>query len=90
MERDTFIFRENRFQVYHYILDIIDTKLFKPPLVVEKKSAPKNVIVVDFVNKGLDDIHLSKIFRSEEVIQLLPEELKEEDEIPVSTVKSDP
>ena len=65
-------------------------QLFKPPLVVEKKSAPKNVIVVDFVNKGLDDIHLSKIFRSEEVIQLLPEELKEEDEIPVSTVKLDP
>ena len=90
MERDTFIFLENRFQVYHYIMDIIDTKLFKPPLVVEKKSAPKNVIVVDFVNKGLDDIHLSKIFRSKEVIQLLPEQLKEEDEIPVSTVKLDP
>ena len=90
MERDTFTFIENKFQVYHYILDIIDTKLLKPEVVVEKKAAPKNVIVIDFVNKGLDDIHLSKIFRSQEVTELLPEALKAEDEIPVSTMKLNP
>ncbi len=87
MERDTYTFIENRFQVYHYILDIIDSKFLKPEVTVQKKSAPKNVVVIEFVNKGLDDIHLSKIFRSTEVTSLLPEPLRAEDEIPVSTMK---
>ena len=71
LERDTFTFYENRFQWYHYILDIIDTKFLSPPE-IKKKTIRKNVVTIDFVNKGLDDIHVSKIFRSPEVISLLP------------------
>ena len=90
MERDSFTFVEKRFQVYHYISDIIDTKFLKPEVVVERKPAPKNVVVVEFVNKGLDDIHLSKIFRTPEVTSLLPEPLRADEEIPVSTMKLNP
>ena len=46
-----------------------------PP--VEKRKGPKNVVTIKFANKGLDDIHISKIFRSIEVVSLLPEALQE-------------
>ena len=89
LERTKFIFHEKRFQWYHYILDIIDTKFLKP-IVEKKKSIPKNVITIHFVNKGLDDIHISRILRSTEVINLLPDPLKSEDDIPTCTFKLDP
>ena len=89
LERDTFNFYENRFQWYHYILDIIDTK-FLNPSEIKRKPVPKNVIVINFVNKGLDDIHISKIFRSADVISLLPEALQNEEDIPRVTMKLDP
>ena len=73
------------------ILDIIDTKLLKiSSPEVKRKSVPKNVITIKFVNKGIDDIHLSKIFRSAEVTSLLPEELQPEDDIPSVTMKLTP
>ena len=91
MERDTYNFYDNRFQWYHYISDIIDTKLLKiSSPEVKRKSVPKNVITIKFVNKGIDDIHLSKIFRSAEVTSLLPEELQPEDDIPSVTMKLTP
>jgi hypothetical protein len=89
MERDTYNFIDNRFQWYHYISDIIDTKLLKiSSPEVKRKAAPKNVVTIRFVNKGIDDIHLSKIFRSSEVTSLLPEELQAEDDIPSVTINS--
>ena len=90
MENDSLPLFETRFQVYHYILDIIDTKLLKPENSPIKRKAPKNVVTIRFVNKGLDDIHVSKIFSSREVTSLLPEELQDEDDIPACTMKLDP
>ena len=92
MERDSdsFTFYQNRFQIYHYVLDIIDTKLFKPTIPVQKKKAPKNVVTIRFVNKGLDNIHVSKIFRSAAVTSLLPEALQSDEDIPTCTMKLDP
>ena len=75
LERDSLPFYDTRFQVYHYILDLIDTKLLKDDPPPPKRSAPKNVVTIKFVNKGLDDIHVSKIFHSPEVAALLPEAL---------------
>ena len=89
MERDTFTFYESRYQWYHYILDIIDTKFLKPSE-IKKKSPPKNVVTIKFVNKGLDHIHVSTIFRSPEVTSLLPEVLQKDEEIPTCTMKLDP
>ena len=68
----TFPWFEERYQWYDFILDIIDTKLLKAPPEVKRKSAPHNVITINFVNKGIDDIHLNKILRSSEVIATLP------------------
>ena len=91
MERDTFTFYENHFQVYHYILDIIDTKLLKTFGTLETKKIPKNIVTIRFVNKGLDHIHVSKIFRSPQVTSLLPEALRvDDDEMPKCTMKLDP
>ena len=81
LERDTFTFHENRFQWYHYILDIIDTKFFTQSEVTVK-TTPKNVVTVEFINKGFNDIHLGKILRLTEVISLLPDRIKKEDELP--------
>ena len=89
MERDNFTFHDNRFQIYEYILDIIDTKFLKEEP-IKKRKAPKNVISIKFVNKGLEDIHKPKILRSPEVTSLLPEALKGEDDIPSCTMKLDP
>ena len=89
LERTRFTFHEKRFQWYHFILDIIDTKFLKPTI-EKKRKIPKNVFTIHFVNKGLDDIHISRILRSAEVISLLPDPLKSIDEIPTCTFKLDP
>ena len=89
MERDVFTFHKHRYQWYHYILDIIDTKFLKIPE-TKQKISPKNVVPIRFVNKGLDDIHVSRIFRSADVISLLPEALRGEDDVPTCTMKLDP
>ena len=86
----TFPWFEERYQWYDYILDIIDTKLLKAPPEVKRKSAPQNVITINFVNKGIDDIHLNKILKSSEVIAALPTKLKGENDIPVATMKLSP
>lgn len=88
LERDKFTFYENRYQWYHYILDIIDTKFLKSS-VVTKKSPPKNVVTIRFVNKGLDELHINNIFHAPEVISLLPEELQKEENVPACTMKLD-
>ena len=90
MERDNFTFHENRFQIYEYILDIIDSKFLKEEEQIKKRKTPKNVITIKFVNKGLEDIHMSKILRSSEVTSLLPAALQGEDDIPSCTMKLDP
>ena len=54
MESDSLPLFETRFQVYHYILDIIDTKLLKP----ETPPIDKTQSTIRFINKGLDDIHV--------------------------------
>ena len=90
LERDSFDFYENRFQWYHYILDIIDTKFLKASPPVLKKSPSRNVVTITFVSKAIDDIHISKVFRSAEVVALLPEVLQKEEEIPMPAMKLDP
>lgn len=88
LERDKFTFYENRYQWYHYILDIIDTKFLKSSTVT-KNCPPKNVVSIRFVNKGLDELHINDIFHVPEVISLLPEELQKEENVPSCTMKLD-
>ena len=90
LERTKYSFHENRFQWYHYILDIIDTKFLKPAAEEKKKAVPRNVISIRFVNKGLDRIHMPAILRSSEVINLLPDVLKTDEDMPTCTFRLDP
>ena len=76
-----------REQLYLFILDIIDTKLYKPSIFKKSKIAPKNIISVFFDNKAMEKLRLSKIFNSPEIIQLLPLKIQAEEHIPVVSYK---
>ena len=88
IERSKYDFDEKHEQCYLYILDVIDTKLYKEPVKAVKQFR-KNVCTVRFINNGIDDIRLSQIFNLPEVITTLPEELLEKDEIPSVAMKLD-
>lgn len=70
-------------QWYSYVVDIIDTKLYKGIEKKDKRKAPKNLCMLTFVNKGLEHLNLSKILRSPDVVRHLPESLQDEDERPM-------
>ena len=86
LERTKYPFEPEYEQWYLFVLDIIDTKFHKEEKKPER-TPPKNVYVIDFVNKGIDAIHLPKIFHSAEVVKLLPEKLRENDSIPFAAFK---
>ncbi len=73
-------------QCYLYVLDIIDTKLYKTTT-KDCKSIPKHILSLPFINKGMEEIKLSKILRLQNVRQLLPEDLQGDDEIPMISFK---
>ena len=72
---------------YHFIVDIIDTKLYHKRKLTTKKSPPKHICVVKYDNKALEAINLSKILHFPDVISALPSDLQSEDHIPVVTYK---
>ena len=78
MERENFTYMEGREQWYLYVLDIIDTLLWKDVTPPEKKILRSNPCIIHFVNKGLNKLSLSKIFRSQDVIDSLPPNLQGE------------
>ena len=43
--------------------------------------------VIDFINKGMEDLHISKIFRSADVTASLPSNLQNEENIPIPTMR---
>ena len=53
-------------------LDIIETKLFKEPQEITKKSIPKYRRNLTFKSKAFDFINLPKVLRSKEVCDNLP------------------
>ena len=92
LEPENFAKDSKKEQCYLYILDIINTK-FSSKIKCSnpvRKTGPKNVCVVHFTNKGMDDLHLSSIFRSNTLVNLLPGKLREDDHIPVVTFRLDP
>ena len=89
LERENFTYLEGREQWYLYILDVIDTLLWKPVASPMKKPCRENPCVIHFVNKGFNKLGLSRIFKSDEVVLSLPTELQEENLIPFPTYKLD-
>ena len=56
----------------------------------EPKKFPKRIITLPFVNKGMEDIRLGKIFRLPDVVNTLPDDLQKDDEIPMLSYKLKP
>ena len=65
---------ENFLHIQWYIiaLDIIESKLYKPPPEIMKKSVPKYKVNVNFSSKALDFINLTRILRSKASQDHLP------------------
>ena len=79
--------KENLDQYYFYMLDIIDSKLYRSTTAT-KKTSPKNVCVINFQNKPIEHIKLSKILNEPDVISQLPMELQnKENRPPIITYK---
>jgi len=72
------------------ILDIIDTKIYKPPPIKVKKPPSKFKLHIKFVNKGLDLIKIRKIIKNDEVTSLLPDCILNDDKVPSVLHKLEP
>ena len=64
---------------FKMILDIIETKLYKPPISKTTKRNPKYRISIPFVNKALDFINLPQIIRSKHSKKSIPPNASDED-----------
>ena len=73
-----------------YILDIIDTKIYKPPICKEKRSPAVFTLHIKYVNKGLDFIKIRSIIKSDDVTSLLPNCFSEDEKVPSVLHKLEP
>ena len=89
LERTKYTFYPEREQWYLYILDIIDTKLYKDIPITDKKKSPENVCTMKFINKGMEHINITAIMNLPEISQSLPESLQEETKVPKVVMKLD-
>ena len=79
----------NSIQIDHcflFIIDIIDSKFYKPYSKKHKKL-PKYTCLVDFHNKAIESVRLNSILKLPDVIHLLPAEMRVEDDVPMVTYK---
>ena len=89
LNRTNYTFYPEREQWYSYILDTINTKLFKPTSNPPKKTAPENVCTIRFINKGMEEIKISEIMRHADTIKALPNKLQNDEAIPKVVMKLD-
>ena len=89
LNRTVYTFHAEREQWYLYILDIINTKLLKPTPISASKSAPENVCTIRFINKGMEEIKISEIFRHTDSISSLPDSLQNKEVNPKVVMKLD-
>ena len=57
---------------YSAILDLIDSKMYKPPADKPKKTPPTNLCHIFFDNKGIEKINLAKIFHDPSILNAIP------------------
>ena len=53
-------------------LDIIETKIYRPPPQKVEKKLPKYHASIPFINKAMDFINLTKLLRSDELASNMP------------------
>ena len=77
-----------RKQWYDYILDIINTKVYKQGnKVKQNKKIPKNICIIPFINKGLEDINVRKIMKDKLLMEKMPLKVQGKDHFPLITYK---
>ena len=59
-------------QWYKMTLDLIESRIYNPPVSKTTKTKPKNLIKLHFVNKGMDMINISKIINDKNLKKSLP------------------
>ena len=59
-------------QWYFAALDLIESKIYKPPKIKEKRPSPENICNVHFSNKGIEAINLTAILNHKDVVSCLP------------------
>lgn len=69
---------------YNYVLDIINSKIYKSKEAVPKETH-KYICFVQFESKVLETIRLQKIFNQLDIIKKLPTDLQEKENIPTVT-----
>ena len=57
-------------------LDIIDSKIFKPPISKAKRKAATNISKISFPNKGVELINIPRIFHDPLAKPCLPIDTK--------------
>ena len=60
-------------------LDIIETKIYRPPPQKVEKKLPKYRVNIPFINKAMDFINLAKLLRSNELASNMPPVMQSED-----------
>ena len=63
-------------QWYQAALDIIDCRLFKAPPSKVKRDPPKNILHLDFKNKGIEMVNLNSILHSPDIFSTIPSSAK--------------
>ena len=64
---------------YKMALDIIETRIYKPPPTKPKRKVPKYRISIPFLNKAMDFINLPQIIRSNAAKESMPSILSDDD-----------
>ena len=57
---------------YHQVIDLIESKIYKPLVPNSKKKPPQNLYIIFFENKGVKFINVAHILRDPDVVKSLP------------------
>ena len=70
-------------QWYYMALDLIELRIYRPPISNKTKRIPKNIIRINFINKGMDMVNIGRILNGKNVTDTLPSQFKKTEKISV-------
>ena len=68
-------------QWYEMTSDLIESRIYNPPVLKTTKTKPKSLIKLHFVNKGMDMINISKIINDKIMNKSLPTQFNKTEQI---------
>ena len=79
-------------------MDLLESRIYNPPASKTTKTKPKNLIKLQFANKGIDMINIGKIINYKNVNKKLPTQFNKTEQVSIvytvtktiqSTIKED-